>query len=191
MRKIKIYLYGHLKKIIPNVVEMEAETAYDAIKRLSYMYPKLQAPLEIGRYRVKIKDYDSIESLHVPLFTDELHIFPFFNLGKNSNVFNTIVGAVLIVTGMLTIYFSKGIGVKIGEGLIYAGIAMMAGGIIGMLSPAPKLDNDSGGESLTASKYLGAPKNTVAVGTRIPIGYGLFRVYGHYISFDINAVDMV
>lgn len=209
MKKIKVYFHGYLKKLFPKPIELQAETAYEAIRNISFNYPQFKAPLDIGRYRIRIKDYDSLESLKVPLFTDSLHIYPFFKMGKSSGWVQIAVGVALIATGgiALGVYGSALATAAAGtattaasgtaaaalaglNGLVYAGVGMLVGGIISLLAPQPKLDNDMVSDP-SASKYLGAPKNTVAVGTRIPIGYGLFRVYGHYISFNINAVDTI
>lgn len=184
--KVKIVLHGHLRdRIGKEYVMTEALTAYEALKSLSNNYPQLKAPLDIGRWRVKIKDYETRESLYVPLYTDELHVYPIFRTAKDGNVFQTVVGAVLVVTGAALMYFGQGWGVY----LVETGIALMTSGIIGMLMPQPKIDNDN--SSLEASRYLGTPKNTTKVGTRIQIGYGLYKVGGHYISFDINASDII
>lgn len=179
MKKIKIFLHGHLKNKIPETVELEAETAADAIHLLCQKYPQLKAPLNIGRYLVKIKDYDTRDSLFIPLFTDELHIYPVFSLKKDSWVSITIA-AVTIAVGALTGQ----------EWLVYAGISMLTASVASLLTPTPEFSKSTN-DSVDNSKYLGAPKNTTEVGTRIPICYGLFRVYGHYISFDVSAVDTI
>lgn len=204
MKKIKVYFHGYLKKLFPKPIELQAETAYEAIRNISFNYPQFKAPLDIGRYRIRIKDYDSLESLKVPLFTDSLHIYPFFKMGKSSGWVQIAIGVALVTLGGfgLAVYgtglaasAAAGSGLAAAglaglNGLVYAGVGMLVGGVISLLAPQPKLDNDMVSDP-SASKYLGAPKNTVAVGTRIPIGYGLFRVYGHYISFNINAVDTI
>ena len=56
---------------------------------------------------------------------------------------------------------------------------MVAGGLIQMLTPQPKDDAES------RTKYLGAPKNTVAIGTYIPILFGKHRAYGQFLSFEL------
>ena len=103
-----------------------------------------------------------------------------------------VVGAVLIVVGVVVgvLLSWTGVGGAVGVGLISAGIGLMAGGLMQMLFPAPVIKNTASQGDPEASKYLGAPKNTVAIGTRIPIGYGKFKVYGHFISFDITAKDV-
>lgn len=179
MKKIKVYLYGHLRNKVPNGVELEAETAADAINILCQRYPQLKAPLDIGRWKIKIKDYDTKESLFLPLFTDELHIYPAFKLKKSSWVTITLA-VVAIIVGAVTGQ----------EWLVYAGVSMLASGVTSLLTPTPEFSKSTN-DSVDNSKYLGAPKNTTEIGTRIPICYGLFKIYGHYISFDVSAVDTI
>ena len=199
MRKIKIYLHGNLKNLVPEPIELQAETAAEAIQAMSHNYPQLQPPLDVGRWPVKIKDYDTKESLYVPLYTDELHIFPFF--GFNKSVWAGIgLGVALIITGGAlgaalaagSMGLSAGAATALSIGadfLMYSGMGLLSMGISKLLAPTPDMGTYEA--QVESSKYLGAPKNTVEAGTRIPICYGLFKVYGHYISFDINAVDTI
>jgi predicted phage tail protein len=71
------------------------------------------------------------------------------------------------------------------------GLSLVMGGLLEMLSPAPKMDSSGNAASdPEASKYLGATQNTVKIGTRIPLLYGRHIAYGHYISFDVDAFDV-
>lgn len=199
MRKIKIFLHGNLKKLVPEPIELQAETAAEAIRALSHNYPQLQPPLDVGRWPVRIKDYDTKESLYIPLYTDELHIFPFFGFNKSAWV-GIGIGVALIITGgamgaalaagsMSLSAEAAAAFAMASDFLMYAGLGLLSMGISKLLAPTPDMGTVEA--QVESSKYLGAPKNTVDVGTRIPICYGLFKVYGHYISFDINAVDTI
>lgn len=200
MRKIKIFLHGNLKKLVPEPIELQAETAAEAIRALSHNYPQLQPPLDVGRWPVRIKDYDTKESLYIPLYTDELHIFPFFGFNKSSWV-SIGIGVALVFTGIGVAglaaagafgaagTFGATLAAGTADFLMYAGLGALAMGISKLLAPTPDMGTVEA--QVESSKYLGAPKNTVDAGTRIPICYGLFKVYGHYISFDINAVDTI
>jgi len=63
---------------------------------------------------------------------------------------------------------------------------MAAGGIMQLISPAPKQDSTDP----DASKYIGAPGNTTKIGTRIPILYGRRKIFGQILSLDIEAKDV-
>ena len=68
--------------------------------------------------------------------------------------------------------------------LMKVGALALLGGLSQLLAPTPEAE-----EEQNRSAYLGAPGNTVKIGTRIPILYGRHKVYGHFLSFDINAIE--
>lgn len=186
--KVKLFLHGHLRdKIKKDFVEVEAFNLYEALQQLASTYQKeLKAPLDVGRWKVKIKGYETKESLYVPLMDEEIHIYPSFNLSKKIGV-QTIVGAVLFVVG--AVVWALG-APQVGIFLMKAGAVMMAAGILtDLFTKAPKVNTAS--EELTNSAYLGSQGNTTAIGTRIPFGYGLFKITGHYISYNVTSTKVV
>lgn len=214
MMKVKLYLHGHLKdKINKEYVEVEASTAYEALKALENKYRnKLKAPLDIGKWCVSIKDYELREAWYVPLFTEELHIYPRFKTSKSREM-RIFVGATIMVAGQYigatygvteaggTETFVDGVkvaetaeqsanwAVYLGNAMTNIGAAMMMQGISEILFPVPKLNTSQ--EASSNSKYLsGGQQNTVAIGTRIPFGYGLFKLAGHFLSYNITSNRM-
>lgn len=179
---VKIYLHGHLRdKINKDFVETEALTVMDALQSLANTYKKeLKAPLDIGRWRVKIKGYETKESWYVPLIDNELHVYPVFRTAKSKWI-GVIVGTTLMVIGAVT-YMVPG-GQAAGAFLMKAGFAIALSGLVSALYPTPKLDTSES----NGSKYLGAQGNTTAAGTRIPFGYGLFKISGHFISYNVSS----
>lgn len=187
--KVKLFLHGHLKnKIQKDFVEIEAFNLYEALQQLAVNYQKeLKAPLDVGRWKIKAKGYETKESWYVPLMDKEVHIYPSFNLSKKIGV-QTIVGAVLIVVGAV-LTFIPGAN-AFGWGMIKVGAALMASGLLtDLFMKAPKVNTAT--EELTNSAYLGSQGNTTAIGTRIPFGYGLFKVAGHYISYNVTSTKVV
>lgn len=213
---IKINLHGHLKEKVPEIINLETDTVIDALKQLTIKYPQLKAPLHIGRWPVKIKDYDTKESFYLPLYTKELDIYPLFETSKSEWVSVGVGVALVAVGGFAAAAYSAayagaaaasakaaalgysisassfmssgtmllGMAANLATGI---GTSLIIGGIMQALSPSPKVTaNPSDPE---ASKYLGAPGNTTALGTYIPIGYGKFKVSGHYISFNISTTE--
>ena len=186
--KVKLFLHGHLKdKIKKDFVEVEAFNLIESLQYLACTYQKeLKAPLDIGRWKVKIKGYESQESWYVPLLDEEIHIYPCFSLSKSSAV-GKIVGVVLMVVGALTWYFGGGWVAQLGAAMFFAGLGQT---VNAFLAPkVPKVNTAS--EELTNSAYLGSQGNTTTIGTRIPFGYGLFKVSGHYISYNITSTKIV
>lgn len=191
--QVKLYLHGHLRnKIQKDYVEVEASTVIDALRYLAETYKKeLKAPLDIGRWKIKVKDFENKESWYVPLFVNELHIYPVFKTAK-SGWLQIGIGALLIVSAVVlgpwTIAGFTGYDVVssgVATFMATTGAALMLSGTMSLLYPVPKTETSV--ESSSNSKYLGAQGNTTAAGTRIPFGYGLFKVAGHYLSFNVSS----
>lgn len=186
--KVKLFLHGHLKnKIQKDFVEIEAFNLYEALQQLAVNYQKeLKAPLDVGRWKIKVKGYETKESWYVPLMDKEVHIYPSFNLSKKIGI-QTIVGAVLVVVGAVATF---GFGQAWGWDLMkYGGLLMATGVLTDLFMKTPKVNTAT--EELTNSAYLGSQGNTTAIGTRIPFGYGLFKVAGHYISYNVTSIKVV
>ncbi|MCG9740173.1 tail assembly protein [Shewanella insulae] len=115
--------------------------------------------------------------------TREIRIVPIMEGSKRNGVLQTIVGAVLIVVGVVINYFTG----AVGNIFIQAGIGMMAGGIVQMLSPQ-NLSTSSNEDSSTSYAFGGAV-NTSAQGNPVGIGYGERLVGGAIISAGIYAED--
>lgn len=213
---IKINLHGHLKEKVPEIINLEAGTVIDVLKQLTIKYPQLKAPLHIGRWPVKIKDYDTKESFYLPLYTKELDIYPLFETAKSEWVSIGIGVALVVAGGFAAAAYSAAyagaaaasakaaaLGYSISassfmssgtmllgmaaNAMIGVGTSLLIGGIMQAISPSPKVTANASDPE--ASKYLGAPGNTTALGTYIPIGYGKFKVSGHYISFNISTKE--
>lgn len=197
--RVKLYLHGHLKnKIKKDYIEVEATTLYDALHFLASNYTEqLKAPLDIGRWKIKIKDYETKESWFVPLYTEEVHIFPIFKTAK-SKWLSVGIGVVLMAVASITTGPIGGAmaaeigatGLTVGGMTFSLGLSMALTGVVGLLTPAPKNDTYTASTE-NNSKYLGTPGNTVAAGTRIPFGYGLFKIDGHFISYNISSTAVV
>lgn len=188
--KVKLYLHGHLRdKIQKDFVEVEANTLLDALRNLEAKYRKeLKAPLDIGRWKIKVKDFETRESWNVPLFVDEVHIYPIFRMGKNSNWVQVGIGTALMVVGAAMMYFGAPTGwvSSVGAFTFKFGLALVIGGVISMFLTPTNETNDSGSNS----KYLGAGSNTTAAGTRIPFGYGKFKIAGQVLSYNVSSSNL-
>lgn len=197
---IKVRFHGHLKEKVCSELNIQADTMIEVLRYISVNYrDTLKPPLSIGRWPVKIPGYETKESFYCPLYTEEVDIYPLFSPSK-SNWTNIIVGTTLVVTGLVLAPFTGGASTAISQmgftqmAAYFAmhtafslGISLILQGTLGLLSPTPKVTaNPSDPE---ASKYLGAPGNTTALGTYIPIGYGKFKISGHYISFNVSTTE--
>ena len=102
---------------------------------------------------------------------DTIHIVPRVVGAGGNGIFQTILGAVMVVVGSYTgQYWAIGMGV-----------GMMVGGISQMLMP--KIDNtDQNQDGNRANKGFGSAVTTVAQGNPVPVLYGQREIGGFIIS---------
>lgn len=109
----------------------------------------------------------------------EIRIVPVITGSKRAGLLQTIVGAVLLVA---SIWFPA---------LAPAGIAMVAGGVIQMLSPQAGGLKTSAAPENTPGYAFGSAKNTTASGNPVSLCYGRRRWGGAIISAAIYAEDQM
>jgi len=174
--RVKIILHGVLRKLWPNNYECEANTPAEAMNAFMVVND-IKGP----KQHIRLVGYDSIPALHSPLRSSELHLVPDFSGGNG--VTKILIGAALIAAAFIpivreSIFFGIALGM---------GISLALGGVLELMTPAPKTATPDKTADSESSKYLGAPKNTVSGNTRIPIGFGRYKVYGHFLSFNIQS----
>ncbi len=123
---------------------------------------------------------------------EEIRIAPVLRGRKRGGLLQTIIGVVLIAaatfaTGGFGGFAAGGGWAAIGS----AGVAMMAGGVVQMLSPQAKGLKTSAAPENQPSYAFGSAKNTTASGNPVPICYGKRRWGGAILSAGIYAEDMV
>jgi len=109
--------------------------------------------------------------------TQEVRIVPVVEGSKRGGILQTIVGAALIVASFF------------GAPTMQIGIALVAGGVIQMLSPQAKGLSQSAAPENLPSYAFGSAKNTTASGNPVPICIGERRWGGAVISASIRAED--
>lgn len=194
---VKVIFHGVLKKLCPDEYKVEAETAAEAIRGVTNQLRKKLVRKDGTMFQVVCKQCLTRFAFfsHIPESeeTFELDLYPAFvpSGGGNGNVLNMIVGAVLIVIGAIVMFFAPETGAW--AWLFDAGLALIVGGTIQVLSGAIGLllskKEDTASDSTESSRTFGANTNTTKIGTRIPIGYGKYKLYGHYLSVNTQAVD--
>ena len=123
-----------------------------------------------------------IDDLGFPVTGEVIRIVPVVIGSKRAGLLQTILGAVLVVVGVITSPYGGGV-------LIAPGVALMAGGVIQMLSPqaaglASRQSTDN-----QASYAFGGVTNTAAQGYPVPLLYGRRRIGGAIISAGIYVED--
>ncbi|MGJ7474461.1 tail assembly protein [Pseudomonas fulva] len=109
----------------------------------------------------------------------ELRIVPVVHGGKRAGLLQTIIGAILIVVSFIPGF----------QAAAAPGIALVAGGVIQMLSPQAKGLSQSAAPENLPSYAFGSAKNTTASGNPVPICIGERRWGGAIISASIEAQD--
>ncbi|PHM60088.1 tail assembly protein [Xenorhabdus ishibashii] len=114
---------------------------------------------------------------------DDIRIAPMIIGSKKAGVFQTILGAVMVVAGAFMW------ATPWGAPMVMSGVSMMLGGVVQMLSPMPgglarREDPDN-----KPSYAFGGPVNSIAQGNPVPVGHGKRRIGGAIISAGIYAED--
>ncbi|MDF7648108.1 tail assembly protein [Erwiniaceae bacterium L1_54_3] len=192
-----IRLYGVLGATFGRVYKMSVETPQEAIRALCVVLPGFERFLNNSKKRgityavFSGKRNISKEELEIDRGDDDIRIAPVIIGSKRGGILQTILGAVLVVVGAVVGVMTSwtGVGGVIGSAMVSAGIGLMAGGVIQMLSPqtpglASKQDTDN-----QASYAFGSPTNTAAQGYPVPLLYGQRRIGGAIISAGIYVED--
>lgn len=166
-----VVLHGHLARFHEGPIRIVANTIAEAVEAVSrQVFP--------SRQRVKIVGCETEEDLYRDLGDqEEIHIVPQLSGGKRGGLLQILLGIALVGLG-----FFLGPATWLGSMLMKVGAMAVLGGLAQLLAPQPEDDKEE-----KKSRYLGAPQNTVQIGTRIPILYGEYRVYGHYLAMNVDA----
>lgn len=180
----RVHLVGAFRGFHNGPIEIEADTVWDAVEGVTMQVAGFKPDLS-GRKTIQVVGFDTIERLKAwDDTTTDIYIMPALTFGKRGGLIQTIIGVTLIVVGFVLSFTPLA---PLSPFLINAGIAMTIGGIMQMLTPQPQLSVNN--EDQVRSKYLATNRNTVKIGTPIPLLYGRRRIGGHILSLNIDAVD--
>lgn len=131
------------------------------------------------------------DDLNFPVTGEVIRIVPLIIGGKKAGALQTILGAVLVVVGVVISVFTSWTvaGVGVGGAITSLGVSMMAGGVIQMLSPQAKGLASKQSADNQASYAFGGVTNTAAQGYPVPLLYGRRRIGGAIISAGIYVED--
>ena len=187
---ITIRLHGYMKKLYPDEIRVHAASIREAMGFLK-LIPELK-PRPGSFHRVRIKGVRTDQDLNDYPKGGVIDVYSHFGgAGGRNGLFQIILGvviiaAVLIATGgSASLIAGPLIGGITGSQILLVGATMVLGGLVGLFSPQPTIDN--GGDNTEASKYLPSTGNTVRIGTRIPIIYGTRKWGGHILSLNVDA----
>ena len=186
---VEIHCHGALRNHLPAVWRCEARTAAEAINGLTRQH-KLPKPAAGKPWLLRAIGFETEMALKSPLCTQRIDLVPYFGGsggGGSGGFLKIAIGAVLIAAAFALPGLGTVLGVSLNAMMFGMGVSLVLGGALELLSPAPKISTPTVTEQAETSKYLGAAGNTTKSGTRIPRGFGKHLVYGHYISFDVEA----
>jgi len=195
-RLTTIRLYGALGARFGRVHRLAVQTSAEAVKALCINLDGLESFLMNakkngmtfavfrGKRNIGEQDFKELGG------DSDIRIAPLMEGAKKAGLFQTILGAVMVVAGIVVTGMTFGSAGIIGAGMISAGIGMAAGGIYQMLSPQPKGLQGRDDPDNKPSYAFGGAVNTLAMGNPVALLYGEREIGGAIISAGIVAEDI-
>ncbi|MGT1861059.1 tail assembly protein [Enterobacter hormaechei subsp. xiangfangensis] len=195
-RLTTIRLYGALGSRFGRVHKLAVQTSAEAVKALCINFDGLEDYLMNakkngmtfavfrGKRNIGVDDFKALSG------DTDIRIAPVMEGAKKAGIFQTILGAVMVVAGIVVSGLSAGWAGPVGGAMISAGIGMMAGGIYQMLSPQPKGLQGRDDPDNKPSYAFGGSVNTLAMGNPVALLYGVREIGGAIISAGIVAEDI-
>lgn len=190
-----IKLSGSLAKLFGRSHRLAVANAAEAVRALCATRPGFE------KYMMESKDNGIVfavfvgrenichDQLNNPTGEDVIRLVPVITGSKKQGLLQTIVGAVLVAAGFVVGYFFgwTGVGWAVGKYMIGAGISMMVGGIVQMLTPVPK--NQAKKDDDRRSYIFNGAVNVQAQGNCVPLLYGEMIVGSVVVSAGISSQD--
>lgn len=197
-RLTTIRLYGALGARFGRVHKLAVQTSAEAVKALCINFDGLEDYLMNakkngmtfavfrGKRNIDVQDFKDLAG------DSDIRIAPVMEGAKKAGMFQTILGAVMVVAGVIVGVATgwTGVGLTFGAGLIMSGASMMAGGIYQMLSPQPKGLQGREDPDNKPSYAFGGTVKTLAMGNPVALLYGEREIGGAIISAGIVAEDI-
>jgi predicted phage tail protein len=190
-----ILLYGQLRKF-GRSFRLSVRSPAEAIKALCVQIPGFERFLSNAKSRgiefAVFRGKTNIGEEELGFAGDgDIRIAPIITGSKKAGGLQTIIGAVLIVVGLVITGGTFGAGAPFGSALIMMGASMAIGGVIQMLSPVAKGLKTSAAPENTPGYAFGSARNTTASGNPVPLCIGKRRWGGAIISAAIYAEDQM
>ena len=186
---VNVKFYGALKRFGTDYKLDVTDTA-EAIRALVSQIPNLRTYFQQGLFKIRIgKAYLDNRYLEKGLFYKlkagmTIHITPLVSGAKKAGLFQTIIGAVMMVVGYM--FSWTGIGAVIGN----MGLALVMGGVAQMLTKTPNMGGSGSDAEKKSSTAFSNLANMVAQGKPIPLAYGRIRTGSLIISQGVETYDV-
>jgi predicted phage tail protein len=190
----KIKLYGILAKKFGKEFHLAVDNTREAMRALCVQVPGFEHFMlhahEQGLEFAVFQDKQNISETELDMSTSAKVIKVVPKVKGAGGVVQTIIGAVLVVVGIVVTGMSFGSAGAVGAALIGAGVGMMVGGIAMMLMP--KIENqDQNQDGNKANKGFGGAVTTIAQGNPVPVLYGQREVGGFIASAGQYPEDLM
>lgn len=193
-RLTTIRLYGALGARFGRVHRLAVQTSAEAVKALCINFDGLESYLMNAKKNgMTFAVFRGKRNIGVDDFKDltgdsDIRIAPVMEGAKKAGMFQTILGAVMVVAGVVASFIPGG--QAFAPSLLIGGASMMAGGIYQMLSPQPKGLQGRDDPDNKPSYAFGGSVNTLAMGNPVALLYGEREIGGAIISAGIVAEDI-
>ncbi|QYA57224.1 tail assembly protein [Escherichia phage KW1E_UTAR] len=189
-----IRLYGRLGALFGRVHRLHIETCSEAIRALCVtvdgfeQYLRDSKSMGIRFACFKGKRNVGVDQLALGLGEEDFRIAPVLAGAKKGGVFQTILGAVMVVAGIVATFIPGAQAAA--PYLIAGGISTMAGGVIQLLTPQPPGMSQRQDADNKPSYAFGQPVNTTAQGNPVGILWGEREIGGAVIGAGIIANEV-
>ncbi len=193
-RLTTIRLYGALGARFGRVHRLAVQTSAEAVKALCINLDGLESYLMNAKKNGMIfAVFRGKRNICADDFRDltgdsDIRIAPVMEGAKKAGMFQTILGAVMVVAGVVASFIPGG--QAFAPSLLIGGASMMVGGIYQMLSPQPKGLQGRDDPDNKPSYAFGGAVNTLAMGNPVALLYGEREIGGAIISAGIVAEDI-
>lgn len=179
-----VFLHGHLGEKYGRRLMLDVDSVAGAIALLKANFASFARDV-IGQgnwYRIRVgKSTVSQRELGNPAHGQDIHIVPAI-AGAGGDVFNIILGIVLVVVGVL--FDPTGYLAVQGVQMIFSGVVQHL-----LFSSIPKVSMAASPTEKKASRYFNGPINTTAQGNPVPVLYGRLLIGSQVISGGYSDKD--
>lgn len=190
-----IKLYGILAKKFGKEFHLAVDNTREAMRALSVQVQGFEHFMlhahEQGLEFAVFQDEQNIGESEIDMSTNAKVIKVVPRVMGAGGAVQTIIGAVLVVVGIVVTGMTFGGAAPIGAALIGAGIGMMVGGIAMMLMPKTETTQDDNQDGNKANKGFGGAVTTVAQGNPVPVLYGQREIGGFIASAGQYPEDLM
>lgn len=184
---VNVRFYGSLKQF-GTEFRLDCKTPAEVVQALTSQIPRLRQFIQQGLFTVRVgREYlDNRyleQGLNQHLKEDAtVHFTPVLKGSKKAGLFQTIVGAVMVVVGTFTSWAG-------GAALVAGGIGLMAGGVAQMLTKMPSMSTGRDAEKKQSTSFSNL-SNMAAQGRQMPLLYGRIRAGSLIISQGVETMDI-